>query len=106
MGKTTRYYVSTKGGVGKKIASPKGTIGEYKRRNGLSDAEYNAIRAQVPAGVWDERIHTKNKSKYEAVETSIESGRLIKCCNDASDFCWEDVDFDYYIAEVKKLVID
>lgn len=105
MSKTVRYYVSTKGEKMQKISMPKGEIGTWKRKNGLKDEEYQKILATLPPGAWDERIHTKNKSKYEKVITSIESGRLVKCCNKASDFDWNDVDFDYYAQEIRKLLI-
>lgn len=103
--KTLRYYVSTAGEPARKVSKPKGQIGAYKRRNGLSDSAYLKIASTLPAGTWDERVHTKNKSKYEQVVTSIESGWKIKCCNKASDFNWADVDYDYYTNEIDKLVI-
>lgn len=103
--KTVRYYVSTKGQPMKKVSTPKGVIGEYKRKNSLQDSVYNKVLLEIGSGVWDERIHTKNKSKYEEIVTSIEAGRLVKCCNKASDFCWDDVDYDYYVKEVEKLYI-
>lgn len=103
--KTVRYYVSTKGEPMKKIATPKGQIGAYKRKNKLTDSEFNRILKEIPAGAWDERIHTKNKSKYAAVTTSVESGRLVKVCNRATDFDWRDVDWSYYVSEIEKLRI-
>lgn len=103
--KTVRYYVSTAGEPMKKIAPPKGEVGDYKRANGLEDKFYEEIKASIPKGTWDARIHTKNKSKYESVTTNIENGRKVKCCNVASDFNWADVDYEYYINEIKKLEI-
>lgn len=103
--KTVRYYVSTKGEPMKKIATPKGEIGTFKRRNSLSDSHYNKILSEIPKGTWDERIHTKNKSKYAAVTTSIESGKLVRECNRASNFNWSDVDYSYYVKEIDKLRI-
>jgi len=103
--KTVRYYVSTSGKPMKKIAQPKGEHGAFKRKNSLSDAYFEKIMKEIGPGVWDERIHTSNKKKYEMVTTSIESGRLVKECNDASKFDWTDVDYDYYIQEIKKLYI-
>ncbi len=105
MPKTVRYYVSTAGEPMKKISSPKGNIGDYKRANKISNDVWQKVMSEIPAGSWDPRIHTKNKSKYSAVTTSIESGRKVKCCNRASDFNWQDVDYDYYIKEVEKLMI-
>lgn len=103
--KTVRYYVSRSGQPMKKISKPKGEIGTWKRKNGITDSEFNRVFATLPLGAWDERIHTKNKSKYEAVETSIESGFLVKNCNRASDFNWSDVDFDYYAEKIRKLIV-
>lgn len=103
--KTVRYYVSTAGQPMRKVSSPKGTIGTYKRKNGIKDDFYNRILSEIPAGAWDERIHTKNKSKYQEVVQSIESGWLVKECNHVRDFNWEDVDFRYYVEEIKKLII-
>ncbi len=99
--KTVRYYVSTRGEKMKKIAMPKGVIGNFKKKNGITDEEY----AKYPGDVWDERAHTKNKSKHAMVETSIESDWLVKQCNKASDFDWRDVDYRYYENEIKKLLI-
>jgi len=105
MPKTVRYYVSTAGEPMKKISMPKGEIGDWKRRNGITDAFYQKVLAEIPEGAWDHRIHTKNKSKYEQVITSIESGRLVKECNHVGNFNWSDVDYAYYIEETKKLLI-
>lgn len=103
--KTVRYYVSSAGKPMKKIAPPKGKVGDYKRANSIPDETWQKVIQEIPAGSWDARIHTKNKSKYAEVTTNVESGRLVKECNKASDFNWQDVDFDYYIKEVEKLMI-
>ena len=89
----------------RKVAPPKGIAGTYKRKNGLTDTQYLEIARTVPTGTWDERIHTKNKSKYAEVTTSIESGRLVKVCNRATDFDFADVDWNYYTEEIEKLII-
>ena len=103
--KTIRYYVSTKGQPMKKVSNPKGEPGEYKRKNGLKDSDFKRISLEVGKGIWDDRIHTKNKSKYEIVTTSIESGWLVKECNKASDFDWSDIDYKYYVEQINKLRI-
>jgi hypothetical protein len=105
MSKTVRYYVSTAGQPMRKVAKPKGEIGQYKRKNKLTDAYWEKIMGEIGPDVWDERVHNKKKSKYEIVTTSIQSGRLIKECNLASKFDWSDVDWDYYIKEIEKLII-
>jgi hypothetical protein len=103
MSKTVRYYVSTEGQPMKKITPAKG-VG-FKRKAKLTDAYYDSILATIQDGAWDSRIHTKNKSVYEETTTSIESGRLVRCCNHADDFNWRDVDFDFYAKEIRKLLI-
>lgn len=102
--KTVRYYVSTKGEPMRKVAGAKGPVGAFKRKNKITDEFYEQTLREVGAA-WDERIHTKNRSIYEAVETRIESGRLIKECNHVKNFNWNDVDYDYYIQEIKKLIV-
>ena len=103
--KNVRYYVSVSGKPMKKISPPKGEIGEFKRANKIADALFDSVMKQIGKGVWDSRIHTKNKSKYVIVETSIESKWLVKECNRADKFNWSDVDWKYYIEEAKKLIV-
>lgn len=103
--KTVRYYVSVSGKSMKKISSPKGEMGQYKRANKIPDTTFEAVMKEIGKDVWDSRIHTKNKSKYTMTETSIEEGWLVKECNLASKFDWTDVDWRYYIEEAKKLII-
>lgn len=103
--KTVRYYVSKTGQPMIKTMQPTGPIGTYKRKNKLKDEFYEKILREIPPGDWDDRIHTKNKSKYEISESRILAGWLVKECNDASKFNWEDVDYKYYLEEVEKLRI-
>lgn len=103
--KTVRYYVSTDGARMYKRSKPKGELGGYKRKNGLTDSYYKEILSQIQPGTWDERIHTKAKTTYEIVETDIESKRLVTVCNDIKHFNFKNVDFDYYIKEVEKLTL-
>jgi hypothetical protein len=103
--KTVRYYVSTQGQPMIKTMQPTGPIGTYKRKNKLSDDYYEKILASIPPGTWDERIHNKKQSKYEITEQRVVAGWLVKECNDASKFNWDDVDYKYYLEEVEKLRI-
>lgn len=103
--KTVRYYVSTSGEPMKKVSPPKGEAGEYKRANKLTDVYFNKVMSEIGKGVWDDRIHSKNKSKYVTRETSVQSGWKVKQCNVASDFNWNDVDWNYYKEESKKIII-
>lgn len=103
--KTVRYYVSNNGKPLFKTAKPKGPIGSWKRKNSLTDEFYDKILKEIPKGAWDERIHTKNKSTWDTTMTRIEAGKLVKQCNRASDFSFEDLNYDYYIKEVEKLLL-
>ncbi|MGL4557995.1 MAG: hypothetical protein ACRCV5_10855 [Afipia sp.] len=105
MPKTVRYYISTKGEPMSKHMDAKGEIGGYKKKNGVSDEEFARITAMIPPGAHDERIHTKNKSRYEDRTQDIHKGYLVKQCNHVKDFDWSDVDFKYYADEIRKLVI-
>lgn len=100
-----RYFVSTNGGAMKKISPPTGPEGTYKRKNGMSDYEYQSILATLAPGTHDERIHTKNRSKYITREMSIESGYLVTECNDARRFDFESLNYEYYVDQARKLVI-
>lgn len=103
----TRYYLATNGESMRKVSPPvKGaTVGDYKRKNGISDSVWYEVNASIPPGTWDARIHTGNKSKYIIREMSIESGFKVAECNRAADFDFERVDYDYYVAAARKLVI-
>lgn len=103
--KNVRYYVSVSGEPMKKIAPARGEVGQFKRANGIKDAVFESVMKEIGKGVWDIRIHTKNKSKYDQVTTSIESGWKVKQCNVAAKFDWTDVDWKYYIEEAKKLIV-
>lgn len=102
----TRYFISKTGGQLVKIAPARGTPGEYKRANSLTDQYFNSVMAEIGSGIWDSRIHTKNKSKYDNnVETNINSGWKSTDCSDMDKFDWSKVNYDWYIAEAEKLII-
>jgi len=103
--KITRYYVSADGKPLLKVSPPVGEIGAYKRRNKLTDGEYHAIASTLPAGQWDERIHTSNKSRYEMRSTAINAGYLASICNNARDFRFANLNYDWYVQEARKLII-
>ncbi len=103
--KTVRYYVSTEGAPMKKISEPTGEIGQFKRAPKISEELFEKVTSEIGKDVWDARIHTKKKTKYEMVETGIEAGWKVRQCNVASNFSWHDVDYDYYVEEIKKLIV-
>lgn len=106
--RTTRYYVAQRGDRLVKVSPPPAgyEVGQFKRASKLSDAEYHRVMAEIGPGVWDARIHTKNKSRYENRETSIQTGHLVRECNDARSFDWDAVNYDWYVAEARRLVIN
>ena len=105
--RTTRYYVARNGHPMIKISPPpKGAeIGQFKRASKISDMEFARVTAEVGPGVWDARIHTKNRSVYADRITNIQAGFMICECNAASRFDFSNVNYDFYLAEAKKLII-
>lgn len=103
---TSRYYVAINGAALVKQSPPvKGaTVGQYKRKNGVSELDYRNVMAEVGEHKWDERIHTKNKSKYENRRTELEKGYLTALCNKAADFDFNNLNRQYYIDQARKLV--
>ncbi len=100
----TRYIISNNGGDLVKVMPAKGPVGEYKRNSKCTDAEYHAILQQIPPGAHDERIHTKNKSRYEERRSFIEKGFLCNECNDIASAQLDDINYNYYISEAEKIV--
>lgn len=120
-----RYYISTDGKPLEKVMPPKGEAGEYKRANKLTDDFFNSVIDEVGTGVWDERIHTKNRSVYETRRSGINTGWGVTICNDLPRFVTElssgesdhdigdiedynnyfnDLNYQWYIQEAEKLV--
>ncbi len=106
MQRTTRYYVARQGAAMVKVSPPVagGVVGHYKRANGVSLAEYNRVMAET-GNQWSEAVCTKNKSRYEERRIAFQAGWLVAECNDASRFQFSNVNYDYYIAEARKLII-
>ena len=103
--KTSRYYVAKNGKQLIKHSPPAGTLGAFKRANGITKPEYNKVMAET-GGQWDARVCTKNKSKYENRETNVQAGQMVAICNDVEDFDFSNVNYDWYINEAKKLIIN
>lgn len=98
-----RYYVSTDGDFLEKVMPAAGPIGDYKRANRITDSYFNQIKQEV-GDEWDERIHTKNKSKYEERRTGFHTGYTVMLCNDMTKNSVVDINYEYYIKEANKLV--
>lgn len=101
---TTRYFVSKGGKPLVKHSPPKGKEGAPKRANGVSEAEYKRVM-EANNWQWCESVCTKNKSTYEWGLTSIQAGYNVTICNDVKDFNFDNVNYEWYIAEAYKLVI-
>ncbi|HRQ13033.1 MAG TPA: hypothetical protein PK205_06990 [Promineifilum sp.] len=104
--KNLRYYVARDGQPLTKVSPPTGPLGWFKKANGISDHAYFNAMQPDNGQVWMPEVCTKNKSKYEARITAIESGWKIAECNDVKSFNFGNLDHAYYIAEAKKLVIE
>lgn len=110
--KTFRYYVSTKGEELKVVRPASGPVGEYKRKNKLTDKFYSDVMKEIGNGVWDARIHTgkagkpETQGKYADTVSKVASGFKVRDCCLASNFNWQDVDFNYYLEEVNKILIE
>lgn len=102
--RTSRYYVSTCGEEMTKVSPPVGQLGAFKRKNGVSEYEYQRVMRET-GGEWSELVCTKNRSRYENRTTAIQAGFKVRVCNDAAAFNFADVDYSYYVAEARKLII-
>lgn len=116
-----RYYISKEGKPLEKVMPTKGVAGQYKRANSLTDQYFNEVMAEIGPDVWDARIHTKNKKKYEPdTRTAINAGWTVQVCNrlpsyfskpfdEVTDICekeeyFYDLNYEWYIQETEKLV--
>ena len=105
--KITRFYVAKSGEPMRKImpSTHPHREGQFKQARGVSDADYNAWHAAY-GNTWSEKIHTKNKSVYEPSRvTNMNAGMMVRECNHVRSFDFGNLDYDYYIAESKKLLI-
>lgn len=101
---TFRYYVSTEGRPLTKVDPPAGPVGAFKRAPRVTEAEYRAVMRETD-GAWDARVCTQNRSVYEERRTGIEAGWLVADCCYADRFDWRTVNYDWYEAEARKLIV-
>jgi hypothetical protein len=106
MQRTLRYYMSATGEPLSKVSPPpKGfEYGWPKKGSGVSDGAYLSVM-KANGGHWDESVCTKNKSVYADQRTALQSGWRVRECNDADAFSWADVDYSWYVAEARKILI-
>ena len=77
----------------------------FKRKPKITDKLYDSVIKEVGLGVWDERIHTKNKSVYEDTVSAIVSGYLVRDVSDIKNFDRSTINYEYYLEEIRKIVI-
>ena len=102
--RNSRFYISTNGERLVKKMPALGPIGEYKKSPKVSATEYEAVMIET-GGAWDERVCTKNKGQYDVRETSIASGYLVHMANNIDDFDFNNINYDWYVNEARKLVV-
>ena len=94
-----RYYVSTNGDFLEKVSPPKGIAGHFKKGMKCSDELY----AATDNSVWNEGVHTKNRSVHDTGRTGIHTGWTVKICNRMAGHNFSDINYQYYITEAEKL---
>lgn len=102
--RTCRYYVSNNGAELVKIAPPAGRLGAPKRANGISERDYLEVM-EANGWQWDERVCTKNRSIYTERRTAVCAGYKVGLCNNANDFNWSDVNYNWYALEAEKIIV-
>jgi hypothetical protein len=108
--RVTRYYVARQGAAMTIIRPPAGPEGMFKRKNGVSEAEYLRVMT-ANNWQWSEAVNTGKASdprtwgKYEKRTTNIEAGWQVAECNDARDFSFDNINYDYYVQKARKLII-
>lgn len=105
--RTSRYYVAMQGEALIKISPPPEgcKVGDYKRASKIPDDIYYRVLRELPPGTWDARIHTKNKSKYDDRSMAFEAGYHVQECNDMHAFRFDNLNYDFYVNEARKLII-
>lgn len=98
-----RFFTSTTGKpMSVRRPPPAGKkAGDFKKAAGVDDATYEAHNV---TGVWNEAIHTKNRSTYDVRNEAICKGHLTTRCDVATDFDWSNLDRSYYIKQVADLI--
>lgn len=104
--RVTRYFMARDGQELVKVSPPVagGIVGQWKRANGVAKAQYEARMAET-GGEWCETVCTKNRSRYTERRTAIQAGWKVAACNRATDFSFDRLDREWYVAEARKLII-
>jgi len=104
VGNIVRYFISTEGAPLEKVMPAAGVDGEFKRASKLTDGYFNSVMAEIGKGVWDERIHTKNKSVYAERRMMINTGWTVELCNNLEGVSLDDLNYEWYIKQAENLV--
>jgi hypothetical protein len=56
-------------------------------------------------GQWDASVCTKSQSKYDNTESAVQAGWKVIECNDARNFQFANVNYNWYVGEARKLII-
>jgi hypothetical protein len=104
--RVTRYYVARQGEAMRKVAPCKypERVGWFKPGAKTNETDY-LLHHEINGNHWRKEIHTQNKSVYGETVTSIQAGLLVAQCNHIRDFRFDNLNYDWYINEAKKLVI-
>ena len=102
---TTRYYIANHGAPLVKVSPPKAGYvpGWFKKAASVPESEYRAWHAAW-GNTWNPAVHTKNRSTHEDRSMQIQAGWLTAICNRADAFDWENLNYEWYIAECRKLL--
>ena len=102
---TTRYYIAHHGAPLVKVSPPKaGCVpGWFKKAASVPESEYQAWHA-ANGNTWNPAVHTKNRSTHEDRSMQIQAGWITAICNRAAAFDWENLNYEWYIAECRKLL--
>lgn len=101
----TRYYVAKNGGSLRKLTPcDPALLGQFKKGQKTEQAVYDAWHAQN-GNVWNEAIHTKNKSVHADNWTAFQSGWQVAECNIATEFSFDNLNLAWYIEQTNKLII-
>jgi hypothetical protein len=101
--RVTRYYAATDGlPLAKESPPVEGREpGQYKQAPKVSDADYRRVMAEIGLNKWDQRIHTKNRSRYEDRRIGVHPSALV--CNHVREFDWSRLDREWYAIGARKL---
>jgi hypothetical protein len=121
-----RYLVTTWGDDLVRVSPPTEgyEVGQWKRRPGISDLTYKTIHESVDCWIpgcgldrgnpsifdeqgyaWDERINTKNRSRYGIRYVSEQAGQLVQLFNDIDGPIDRTIiNYEYYIQRAERLV--